>query len=113
MRRLIVGLATFGLVLAACASNSSTVTPPAGSAASCSVSSLNLVKPGQLTVATDSPVYSPWFKHNDPSNGMGYESALAYAIAQQLGFSKSEVRWVVEPFNKSFAPGPKDFDFDK
>src|SRR5262245_58409480 len=105
MRRLIVGLAAFGMIVAACAYQSSTVVPPA-SGASCAVSSLNLVHPGHLTVATDSPVYSPWFKHNDPSNGMGYESAVAYAVAQQMGFSKSQVKWVVEPFNKSYAPGP-------
>ncbi len=70
------------------------------------------MNPGQLTVATDSPVYSPWFRHNDPPNGQGYESAVAYAVAQGLGFDTSEVKWVVEPFNKSYAPGPKDFDFD-
>jgi polar amino acid transport system substrate-binding protein len=67
---------------------------------------------GTLTVATDSPAYDPWFRGNDPSNGKGYESAVAYAVAQQLGFDKSAVTWVKEPFNKSYAPGDKDFDFD-
>jgi polar amino acid transport system substrate-binding protein len=69
-------------------------------------------KPGVLTVATDSPAYDPWFKHNDPTNGKGYESATAYAVAKQLGFSPSQVTWVKEPFNNSYAPGPKSFDFD-
>jgi polar amino acid transport system substrate-binding protein len=67
---------------------------------------------GVLTVATDSPAYDPWFTHNKPSNGKGYESAVAYAVAQQLGFDRSAVTWVKEPFNKSYAPGDKNFDFD-
>jgi polar amino acid transport system substrate-binding protein len=67
---------------------------------------------GTLTIATDSPAYDPWFKNNDPSNGKGFESAVAYAVADQLGFDKSSVTWVKEPFNKSYAPGDKDFDFD-
>jgi polar amino acid transport system substrate-binding protein len=64
---------------------------------------------GTLTVATDSPAYDPWFSHNDPSNGKGYESAVAYAVAKELNLP---VKWVKEPFNKSYAPGDKDFDFD-
>jgi polar amino acid transport system substrate-binding protein len=79
---------------------------------SCAKEDLPLLKEGQLTIATDSPAYPPWFQNNDPSNGKGYEGAVAYAVAQQMGFSKTEVEWVVEPFNKSYAPGPKDFDFD-
>jgi polar amino acid transport system substrate-binding protein len=67
---------------------------------------------GTLTVATDSPAYDPWFRHNDPSNGQGYESAVAYAVAKQMGFAPSSVTWVKEPFNNSYAPGPKNFDFD-
>src|SRR3954463_6802394 len=64
---------------------------------------------GTLTIATDSPAYDPWFSHHDPSNGKGYQSAVAYAVAKQLALP---VKWVKEPFNKSFAPGDKDFDFD-
>ncbi len=65
-----------------------------------------------LTVATDSPAYTPWFIGNKPSNGKGYESAVAYAVARQLKIPAPKVRWVVEPFDASFAPGPKKFDFD-
>ncbi|HTX62135.1 MAG TPA: ABC transporter substrate-binding protein [Acidimicrobiales bacterium] len=81
---------------------------------SCSYSAIqpHLYTPGHLTVATDSPAYPPWFEHNLPSNGKGYESAVAYAVAKQLGFKASQVTWVVEPFNASYAPGPKHFDFD-
>ena len=112
MRRLLLSVAAFGLIAVACASSSSTTSGSGSNANPCDKGSLNLVSPGMLTVATDSPVYSPWFKHNDPTNQQGYESAVAYAVADGLGFSPSEVKWVVEPFNKSYAPGPKDFDFD-
>jgi len=67
---------------------------------------------GRLTVATDNPVYTPWFVNNKPSNGKGYESAVVYAIANLLGVSKSNVKWVTEPFNASYTPGAKSFDFD-
>lgn len=67
---------------------------------------------GVLTVATDSPAYPPYFENNKPSNGKGFESAVAYAIAKQLGFTPSQVTWTVEPFDSSYAPGPKSFDFD-
>ena len=109
--------------LAGCASESSSsssvsATPAGGgsssAAASCSNSSIQsqLYAKGALTVATDKPVYPPWFVNNKPTNGQGYESAVAYAVAAQLGFSKSQVTWAYEPFNSSYAPGPKKFDFD-
>ncbi len=80
--------------------------------ASCSTSKLALHTPGQLTVATDAPAYPPYFENNKPANGKGFESAVAYAVAKQLGFGTSKVKWVVEPFDSSYAPGPKSFDFD-
>lgn len=67
---------------------------------------------GKLTVATDNPVYPPWFEHNSPSNGKGYESAVTYAVASLLGFPHNKVAWSYEPFSSSYAPGPKRFDFD-
>ena len=70
------------------------------------------VHQGKITVATDNPAYTPWFVNNTPSNGKGYESAIAYAIATLLGVKKSNVVWVHEPFDASFAPGNKKFDFD-
>jgi polar amino acid transport system substrate-binding protein len=107
--------------LAGCASegSSSSSSAPAGgtsssAAASCSNSAIQgqLFAKGQLTVATDKPVYPPWFVNNKPTNGQGYESAVAYAVAAQLGFSKSQVTWAYEPFDSSYAPGTKKFDFD-
>jgi polar amino acid transport system substrate-binding protein len=67
---------------------------------------------GTLTVATDNPGYTPWFVNNKPSNGKGYESAVVYAIAGLLGVDKAHVVWVTEPFDTSYTPGPKKFDFD-
>ncbi len=82
--------------------------------ASCSYSAIQpfLYARGYLTIATDAPAYPPWFETNRPSDGRGYESAVAYAIAKRLGFKRSHVKWVVETFNASYAPGPKHFDFD-
>ncbi|MBA2954935.1 transporter substrate-binding domain-containing protein [Nocardioides sp. MAH-18] len=112
----------FALAVAACApeegDDSSTASDPAAStsasesADACATDSLPLRTAGQLTVGTDSPAYEPWFVDNDPANGKGFESAVAYAVAEQLGFSADQVTWVKVPFNKSYAPGPKDFDFD-
>jgi polar amino acid transport system substrate-binding protein len=91
-----------------------TKAPLVAAASTCSYAAVqpDLFKRGVLTVATDSPAYEPWFYNNTPSNGKGYESAVAYAVARQLGFSKAQVKWTVEPFDASFAPGPKRFDFD-
>src|SRR5215204_140701 len=105
-------------VLAACGSDddedsgdsASTTTTEQGSA--CAKGQLALTTPGQLTVATDKPAFPPYFEDDDPTNGKGFESAVAYAIADQLGYAKEDVKWTVEPFNSSYAPGPKDFDFD-
>lgn len=81
---------------------------------SCSQSAIQpfLYKAGELTVATTAPAYPPWFEKNKPANGKGYESAVAYAVAKQMGFKTSQVHWTVETFNASYAPGPKHFDFD-
>jgi polar amino acid transport system substrate-binding protein len=116
MRRIMLAAAAalIGTSLAAC--GSSTSSPPAASSgkASCSNASIQkyLYTKGALTVATDNPAYPPWFVSNKPSNGKGFESAVAYAIAAKLGFKPSQVKWVYEPFTSSYAPGPKKFDFD-
>ena len=80
--------------------------PQPGSLADlCPKDRLDLVKSGQLTVGTDKPAFPPYFEDDDPTNGKGFESAVAYAVARELGFSKSEVKWTVVPFNSSYAPG--------
>ncbi len=81
-------------------------------ASDCTPEGLDTFKDGVLTVGTDTPAYPPYFEDDDPSNGRGFESAVAYAIAGELGFADSEVEWAKVPFNASYAPGPKKFDFD-
>ncbi len=78
----------------------------------CARENLPLKTPGTLTVGTDSPAFEPWFSDNDPSNGKGFESAVAYAVADELGFAAEDVEWVKVRFNNSYKPGPKEFDFD-
>ena len=79
---------------------------------SCAKSELPLVNSGQLTVGTDKPAFPPYFEDDDPTNGKGFESAVAYGVAKNLGFGAADVKWTVVPFNSSYAPGPKKFDFD-
>ena len=86
----------------------------------CATDQLNLVSDGTLTIGTDNPAFPPWFQDAegapwDPTTEptkMGYEAAVAYAVAGELGFSDDAVKWVVVPFDNVFRPGPKDFDFD-
>ncbi|MEO6503164.1 MAG: ABC transporter substrate-binding protein [Jatrophihabitantaceae bacterium] len=88
-------------------------TPTVSAAAGeCDKSKLSLQTPGAFTVATDNPAYEPWFSENKPSNGKGYESAVAYAVAEKLGFEPSEVTWVTASFNTVVTPGRKNFDVD-
>ncbi len=98
--------------LAACGSSAGTSTTSA--TLSCTYAGIqsHLYQHGALTVATDKPAYPPWFSGNNPADRKGYESAVAYAIAKQLGFKPSQVHWAYEPFDASYAPGPKKFDFD-
>jgi polar amino acid transport system substrate-binding protein len=98
--------------VAGCGSTASTSSTTNVAAADCTPEKMQTNTAGELTVATDKPAYPPYFEDNDPTNGKGFESATAYAIADQLGYARSDVNWVTEPFNSSYAPGPKDFDFD-
>ncbi|MFD4560449.1 ABC transporter substrate-binding protein [Streptomyces sp. NPDC058469] len=81
-------------------------------ATTCAKGKLATQTSGKLTIATDEPAYEPWFEDDKPANGKGFESAVAYAVAKQLGYDKSAVVWQSVPFNKAFAPGVKTFDFD-
>ena len=115
LRPLLVVLAlSLSLAVAACGSSdsSSSSSSTATTAASCSKADLQTISSGKLTIGTDKPAYPPYFEDDKPTNGKGFESAVSYAIAKQLGFTKDEVDWAVVPFNSSYAPGPKKFDFD-
>lgn len=81
-------------------------------AAACGPDNPDLFQPGQLTVATGEPVFPPWMMDDDPSNGEGFESAVVYALAEELGFSEDQVSWVRTGFDEAIAPGEKDYDFN-
>jgi len=94
------------LALAGCASgapSSGTATDAAGT---------GYVTDGKLTVATGEPAYYPWVIDDDPESGEGFEAAVAYAVAEELGFAEDDVVWVRTTFDEAIAPGPKDFDFN-
>ena len=99
----------------------STAASPSPSPDPCAKESLKLTAAGKLTIGTDNPAYPPYFDPDpadpawelgNPKNGKGFESAVAYAVADKLGFSKDDVAWVVVPFDNSYKPGKKPFDFD-
>ncbi|MFD7242789.1 ABC transporter substrate-binding protein [Streptomyces massasporeus] len=103
------------VVLAAavsCAPQPEEADKPSSAGKACEKGELATRTSGKLTIATDEPAYEPWFKDGKPANGKGFESAVAYAVAEQLGYGKDKVAWQTVPFNKAFAPGEKTFDFD-
>jgi polar amino acid transport system substrate-binding protein len=114
---ILAALAAMALAFAACgdddeSSDDETADTSGVSLEDCQADGLETLDAGTLTIATDSPAFPPYFEDDDPANGMGFESAVGFAIGEKLGFSAEMVEWVVEPFNSSYRPGPKDFDFD-
>ncbi|WP_030488424.1 ABC transporter substrate-binding protein [Micromonospora chokoriensis] len=97
---------------AGCAPQKELPTPVVTSALSCAKDSLPTRTPGKLTIATDQPAYEPWFSDDKPDNGEGFESAVAYAVAEKLGYARTDVTWTRVKFDTAIAPGPKEFDFD-
>jgi polar amino acid transport system substrate-binding protein len=84
-----------------------------GSLAACSTSVAgDTITAGKLTIGTGTPAYEPWVIGDDPASGKGFEAAVAYAVADKLGFNKADVVWVRTTFDQAIAPGPKTFDFN-
>ncbi len=92
----------------------------------CAPGNLATKSAGKLTIGADNPAYPPYFAHReggntppwensdytgDPTTGEGFESTVAYAVADKVGIAKDKVSWIVVPFTNSYAPGAKDFDF--
>jgi polar amino acid transport system substrate-binding protein len=131
MRKYLVAVAVLAMVAAACAPEDDTnagadASPVADTAKDCAQSSdAPYTTEGMVTIATGNPAYEPWYGGKsdpgsewksssftgDPHSGDGFEGAFAYALAQKMGFEDNQLDWIGIPFNKSFAPGPKDFDF--
>ena len=95
------------IALAACAPAAAPSSSASGSAAA-----LDTVTAGKLTIATGDPAYSPWVIDDDPASGKGFEAAVAYAVADELGYAKDDVVWVRSTFDSAIAPGPKDWDLN-
>ena len=135
MRKLLVGLVALTFVAAACAnddnagegstpsaSETSSESPSVVATAETCAADASFTTTGSFTVGTDNPAYPPYFQggsekasdweFNDPNNGEGFESAVAYAVAERLGFSADQVSWTMVPFAQSYAPGAKAFDVD-
>lgn len=105
--------ALLALALTSCAASSQDEALKAASTeTTCEAGNLPTLEAGVLTIGTDKPAYEPWFKNDDPTNGEGFESAVAYAVAEKLGYAKDQVKWAIAPFNTVIAPGEKAFDFD-
>jgi polar amino acid transport system substrate-binding protein len=98
--------------------------PPSAEADACAPESLQTVSAGRLTIGTDNPAFPPYWdppaegetptdpwELGDPYNGRGFEGAVAWAVAEELGFAEDAVDFTVVPFDSSYAPGEKDFDF--
>lgn len=111
--RLAVLAAASALALAGCASSPSSdpETPGNETTGDATAEGLQTVTEGKLTIGTSDPAYEPWVVDNDPSNGEGYESAVAYAVAAELGFAPEDVEWVAASFDQIIAPGVKSYDF--
>jgi polar amino acid transport system substrate-binding protein len=104
----LAGVAALTFALAGCQAAGS----GGGATDAATDSSANYITPGKITIGTSEPAYFPWIIDDKPESGQGFESAVAYAVAKQLGFDKSDVVWVRDDFDASIAPGPKDFDFN-
>jgi polar amino acid transport system substrate-binding protein len=109
--------AVAALVVAGCApadsdGKASSANSTSTTANACTKANLQTQTPGTLTIATDEPVYEPWFVDDKPTNKKGFESAVAYAVAAKLGYADADVKWVRAHFDDVISPTPKKFDFD-
>jgi len=110
LKKIVGALAALAIVstLAGCAA-----TPAADESTTAPDSSAiddRFVTPGKFTVATGEPAYYPYVIDDAPESGKGFESAVAYAVAEQLGFDADDVVWVRTGFDEAIQPGPKTFD---
>jgi len=100
--------AAVALTLTGCSSSDSA----SSESASCERADLQTVTEGKLTIATGEPAYYPWVIDDKPESGEGFEGAVAYAVATQLGFDAADVTWVRTTFDSAVTPGEKNFDFN-
>lgn len=106
----VIPLLIAALLISACSSSEENTAT--GESTTCSADSLATVESGVLTIATGEPAYYPWVIDDKPESGEGFEAAVAYAVAAELGFEASAVKWIRTSFDAAIAPGPKNFDFN-
>jgi polar amino acid transport system substrate-binding protein len=113
---IVLAVAAMTMTMAGCSStkDAATTAPSAAAPTSSAAAAPNLatVTPGKLTIATGEPAYEPWVVGDDPASGKGFESAVSYAVAAQLGYAPKDVVWVRSTFDSAIAPGPKDWDLN-
>ncbi len=104
------------LALAACGGDddetSAEDTASSAGGAECTVENLALHEAGKFTVATGDPVFPPWMMDDEPANGEGFESAVIYALADEMGFAAEDVQWVRTAFDEAISPVEKAYDFN-
>ncbi len=106
----LIPLLLAALLLASC--SSSDVDSANGGSTDCTPDALQTVEAGVLTIATGEPAYYPWVIDDKPESGEGFEAAVAYAVAAELGYEPSAVKWIRTTFDAAIAPGSKNFDFN-
>lgn len=100
------------LMMAGCSSSSDESPSPTASAPAAEDTALETLTEGKLTIATGEPAYEPWVIGDAPESGEGFEAAVAYAVAEELGFAAEDVVWVRSAFDTAIAPGAKDWDLN-
>jgi polar amino acid transport system substrate-binding protein len=106
----LIPLLLAALLLASCSSSDGDSAN--GGSTDCTPDALQTVETGVLTIATGEPAYYPWVIDDKPESGEGFEAAVAYAVAAELGYEPSAVKWIRTTFDAAIAPGSKNFDFN-
>jgi len=101
-----------GTTSSSTASSSESASESASPSSTCSPESLQTLNAGKLVIATGDPAFPPWVLDDKPESGKGFEAAVAYAVAKQLGYTDADVSWIRTTFDGAIAPGPKTFDFN-
>jgi len=104
-----IPLVVIALLLTSCSSKKEAAS---NDTTTCTPAALQTLKSGALTIATGEPAYYPWVIDDKPESGQGFEAAVAYAVATELGYKNTDVTWVRTTFDAAIAPGPKTFDFN-
>ena len=106
-RTAIAALLVGGLLVTACGDDDDS-SDSASDGAACD----NTLTADELTVATGEPAFEPWVIGDAPESGEGFEAAVAYAVAREMGFTEDQVTWVRTTFDEAIQPGAKNFDFN-